>query len=125
MKERDESKILDILETKKTIHYTDLINELEVCMETARSRCIEIAKKYPKNVEYIRGLLRLKKSLTFNDLPSEKQIKALQQTIKTKQAKEEKLKKNHLPCLERAVEEANLKKIVEEVKKLKQLFGEK
>jgi DeoR/GlpR family transcriptional regulator of sugar metabolism len=127
MRDTDEAKILDLLEQKKLVHYTDLMTLLNVGMETARSRCVELAKKYPENIEYIRGLLRLKKSLTFDDLPLEKRFQALQKTLAAKEEAERKLKeklsKNHLPHIERAIEEGNLKKIHEEIEKLKKLLG--
>jgi hypothetical protein len=127
MREEDETKILDLLEEKKIIHYTDLMSVLLVGMETARSRCIEIAKKYPENIEYIRGLLRLKKSLALDDLPLEKRCAALQRTLATKEESEKKLKeklsKNHLPHIERAIEEGNLQKIHDEIERLKKLLG--
>lgn len=51
--------------------------------------------------------------------------KALQTTLERKEELENKLKKNHLPHLEKAVLEKNYDKITEELKRLKQLFGVK
>jgi DeoR/GlpR family transcriptional regulator of sugar metabolism len=127
MREQDESQILDLLQEKKTIHYTELVSKLHVSLETARSRCVELSLKYPKNVEYIRGLLRLKKSFSYEDLPLEKRLEMVQKSLeaKTQAEKElkEKLSRNHLPHLDKAVAEGNLQKIHEEIEKLKQLLG--
>jgi hypothetical protein len=127
MRERDESLILDLIQEKKTIHYTELVSMLGVSLETARSRCVELSLKYPKNLEYIRGLLRLKKSFVLDDLPLEKRLEAVQKTLDAKiQAEKqlkEKLSKNHLPHLDKAIAEGNLQKIHDEIEKLKQLLG--
>lgn len=131
MKPEEEMKILDLLESKRAIHYTELVSVLDVGVETARHRCIEIAAKYSKNVEYKKGILILKKPFSVEDLPAEKRIMALQRTLDTKEqllkkkeSIERKLKSNHLPHLERAILEADLEKIKEEFEKLKKLLTE-
>ena len=132
LKDEDEAKILDLLESKKTLHYTELVPVLNVGVETARHRCIEISLKYPDNIDYRKGLLVLKKAFSTDSLPPEKRIAALQkslelkeQLLQKKERIEKKLKTNHLPHLERAILEADLQKIKEEFDKLMRLLSEK
>ena len=123
MREEDESKILDFIETEKTLHYTKLVALLSVSMETARRYCVEIASKFPENLRYIRGVLTLTKSITFEDLLPEERIKALQKTIETKEELEKKLKKNHIPHLEKALLEKDQDKMANELFRIKKLLG--
>ncbi len=117
-----ETKVIDIITAKKSIHYFDLAIELGTSTETARRTAILLTKKYPRNFEYNRGILRLIKPLTYEDLPTEKKLEALQKTVEVKEKIEKKLKTNHLPHLERAILEGNLKKISQEFRKLKSLL---
>ena len=128
-REDRESKILDILEEQKSIHYMDLSVQLGVSTETARRTAILLAKKYPNNIEYYRGMLRLTKSLTLEDLPPEKKAEALKTTLKSmmeeREKLKEKLKRNHFPHIKKALMEQDLKKLEAEIKRLeKELLGE-
>lgn len=127
-REDRESKILDILELRKSIHYIELSVELGVSPETARRAAILLAKKYPNNIEYYRGLLRLNKSITLDDLPPEKKVQALKTTLETMQKEKERLKKklseNHFPHIEKALMEHDLKELEKEIQRLKkELLG--
>jgi len=123
MKKQREEQILEILEEQGQIHYFQLAIKLGVGSETARRSAVMISLKYPNNIEYLKGTLRLIKSLMFDDLPVERRLEALKKTLRTKQKIEQKLKRNHLPHLIKATEEANFEKIKIQVERLKELFG--
>lgn len=127
-----DSKILDVLRERRKIHYLHLAVAVGTSSETARRRVIMLSESYPKNIRYQKGTAELIKIIELEDLPSEAKIDAMSKTIKTQQEllkrKEEiekKLKHNHLPHLEKALLNKNLEKAVEELQKLKQLYGEK
>lgn len=120
MLESFKSEILDLIRTKKSIHYTTLIKQFQVGHETARRYCVELASHYPKNLQYIRGLLILRHPFKEKDLPPNKRIKALSKTVKTqretlkkKEKIEKKLRDNHISHALKAL----LKHDLEEVKK--------
>ena len=134
-----DSKIVEVLREKKKIHYLYLAVAVGTSSETARRRASMLALAYPKNFRYQKGTVELLKPFGAENLSPEQRIEALGKTIKSREATiktqsdliqkkqeiEDKLRKNHLPHLERAATEGNLKKILEEIEKLKELYGEK
>lgn len=61
MKPEDETKIKNLLSEYREIHFIKLIDIFGWSYEMARRQAVEFAARNKELVEYVRGVLRLKK----------------------------------------------------------------
>jgi len=95
-------KIMDALTERERLTYLEVAGLLGVAPSTASKICTMFAQRYPKNVEYYRGLLRLLSPFTPEDFSERRKREFFQRLAeeKTKEAEElrhklEKWKHNH------------------------------
>jgi DeoR/GlpR family transcriptional regulator of sugar metabolism len=126
-----ESDLIDLISEQKVLYYKDLALAFNISPSTASNFASMLASKYPNNVKYQNGILFLMASFTENQLPPEKRIRVLGETLaardrqimeleeKRKKAKEiiKKIENNHL-------RHGELEKLKEELKKLEEVLSE-
>jgi DeoR/GlpR family transcriptional regulator of sugar metabolism len=114
-----EAKILDLIQTEKKLNYRELCRRFGLTVPTANRYAIQIAEKYSEYIDYIRGILILKKPLVPEIYPPEVRITRLQE-IAEKQSKiiekakelSQKLITNHLQHDDRETLESELKRLL-------------
>lgn len=108
-------KMLRLLSEKKQIHYSELAQVCNIALPTASQYAIRLAGKYADNISYYRGRLELKKPLKGVALSRE----VLEGLVDDMEERALKVKENHIPHIEKALNNSNLETAKKEVKRLK------